>query len=73
VDGIPEVVDDGRTGLLVPPDDPAALADAIVRLLRDNTLAQACAEAGRQRVETLFSAAQMALHYNRLYAQLLDR
>jgi glycosyltransferase involved in cell wall biosynthesis len=35
VDGIPEALDDGRAGILVPPSDPLALAAALIRLLRD--------------------------------------
>jgi glycosyltransferase involved in cell wall biosynthesis len=44
--GVEELVDDGRTGILVPPADPGALADAIVRILLDPPLARALGEAG---------------------------
>ncbi len=37
VGSIPEIVDDGVTGLIVPPRDPAALAEAIIRLLKDGS------------------------------------
>lgn len=40
VGAIPDHVDDGRTGLIVPPDDPAALADALLRVLREPDLAE---------------------------------
>ncbi len=53
--GIPDAVRDGETGFLVPPEDPAALADAITRLLADRDLAQRIGAAGRRAVET---------HYN---------
>ena len=46
--GIPDIVEDGRTGLLVPLDDPQALADATLRLLREPELAIRLAEAGRE-------------------------
>ena len=72
VDGIPEVVSDGHTGTLVPPDDPAALGEAIVALLTDAPKAQRFADAGRRRVETLFNADRMAREYNELYLRLLD-
>jgi glycosyltransferase involved in cell wall biosynthesis len=49
VGGTPELVVDGETGLLVPPGDPAALADAVERLLTDRQLADAFGRAGRAR------------------------
>jgi glycosyltransferase involved in cell wall biosynthesis len=55
LEGMPELVVDGETGLLVPPRDPAALAAAFLRLLGDATAAQAMARAGRKRVEAQFS------------------
>ncbi len=56
--GIPEVVEDGQTGLLSPPGDPAALAENIVRLLSDPDLAAALAARGRVCVEE-FSVGRM--------------
>ena len=47
---VPEIIDDGRTGRIVPPDDPARLADVLVELLEDPVLAAAMGEAGRARV-----------------------
>ena len=52
VGGIPEVVRDGVEGFLVPPGDPAALADRIVALLRDDGLRARMGEAARQRART---------------------
>jgi len=71
VGGIPEVVVDGETGLLVPPDDPSALAAAVLRLLRDPDLALRMGEAGRRRVEALFSARKMAEETAALYEELM--
>jgi len=53
--GVPDAVQDGETGFLVPPEDPAALADAICRLLGDATLATRLGENGRRAVETHFN------------------
>lgn len=53
--GIPEVVEDGRTGLLVPPGDPERLAAALRALLDDPARARALGVAGRRRVEARFT------------------
>ncbi|MBI5444686.1 MAG: glycosyltransferase family 4 protein [Deltaproteobacteria bacterium] len=55
VGGLAEVVDDGVTGLLVPPDDPAALARALEMLVTDPARAAAMGRAGRDRALRLFS------------------
>jgi glycosyltransferase involved in cell wall biosynthesis len=57
--GIPEVVDDGITGSLVPPRDHAAMAQAIVRLLRDDQLRNGMGEAGLARVNERFTVERM--------------
>lgn len=54
VTGIPELVEHGRTGIVVPQHDPSALADAVARLLEDRTTASAFAAAARARVERDF-------------------
>jgi glycosyltransferase involved in cell wall biosynthesis len=51
IGGIPDLVEDGESGLLVPPEDPAALADALVRVLSDRELAERLGAAGRVAVE----------------------
>ena len=53
--GIPDAVRDGETGFLVPPEDPAALAGAISRLLADTELARRVGAAGRRAVETYYN------------------
>jgi len=70
VGGTPEVVVDGETGLLVPPRNPAALADAIRRLLDDPDLAKRLGEAGRRRVEKLFSLESMTRRVLELYDEV---
>jgi glycosyltransferase involved in cell wall biosynthesis len=71
VGGTPEVVVDGVTGFLVPPRDPQALADAILRLLRDPDLRRRMGEAGRAHVTEHFSVEQMVHKRERLYEELL--
>jgi glycosyltransferase involved in cell wall biosynthesis len=57
--GIPEVVEDGVTGLLVPPQHAAPMAEAILTLLGDPALARRMGEAGLARVRTHFTAERM--------------
>lgn len=57
--GIPEAVVDGETGLLVPPKDEAALADALIAVLRDADRRDALGRAGRERVNYEFSVEQL--------------
>ncbi|HEU5416282.1 MAG TPA: glycogen synthase [Streptosporangiaceae bacterium] len=73
VGGIPEVVDDGRTGLLVPPDDPAALAGALNELVTDPARAAAMGAAGRRRAIAEFAWATIAAQTAGLYARLATR
>jgi len=53
--GIPDAVRDGETGILVPPEDPAALADAVCRVLTDRALATRLGQNGRRAVESHFN------------------
>jgi starch synthase len=71
VGGILEVVEDGRTGLLVPPGRPDELAAAIRRVLDDRGLARALGQAGRRRVEEHFSWASVAERTERVYADAI--
>jgi glycosyltransferase involved in cell wall biosynthesis len=71
--GIPESVVDGETGLLVPTHDGAALADAIVGLLRDDALRRRMGEAGRARVEKKFSVERMVEETAAAYARVVSR
>jgi glycosyltransferase involved in cell wall biosynthesis len=71
VGGNPEVILDGETGLLVPSQDPAALADALLRLFRDPALGRRLGEAARQRVETHFDVRRMVADYEQLYLGLV--
>jgi glycosyltransferase involved in cell wall biosynthesis len=70
VGGTPEVVADGETGLLVPPRDPRALADAIGRLLADAELRRRMGEAGRRRVAERFSAEAMTRRVLAVYDEV---
>lgn len=71
IHGIPDVVLHGRTGLLVPPRDPAALADAIGRLAGDPALRRMMGEAGRAYVEREYRWQDNAALMERLYAEAI--
>jgi starch synthase len=70
VGGIPEVVADGETGLLVPPDDPEVLAGALNALLRDPDLAAEMGRRGRARAAAEFDWAAIAAQTAALYRDL---
>ena len=71
--GIPEVVDEGRTGLLVEPRDSHQLADAIVRLVNDEALRRRMADAGSARVRERFTVERMVADTADVYARLAAR
>src|SRR4029453_5839698 len=66
-----EAVRDGETGLLVPPENPAALAAAIRRLLAEAELRQRLGEQGRRLGLNRFTADHMTRRFESLYAELL--
>jgi len=73
VGGIPDLVQDGVTGLLFPPGDVAALTEQLGRLLNDPDLRRRMGEAGRRQVDERFSAQAMVARIHEVYAQELGR
>jgi L-malate glycosyltransferase len=71
--GIPEIVEDGVNGLLVPPRDAKAMADAIVRALRDGSLRQRFGAAGLARVKARFTVERMVEQTAAVYARVGGR
>ena len=71
VHGIPDVVEDGVTGILVPPKDVAALSQAILRLLRDPEERRRMGRAGREMVATRYSWADNVRQMEALYNSLI--
>jgi glycosyltransferase involved in cell wall biosynthesis len=71
--GIGAVVDDGRSGMIVPERDPAALADSISRLAADPSARARLGEAGRQAVATRFGWARAAERFEAAYDRALAR
>lgn len=71
--GIPEVVENGVTGILVPPGDGKSLAGAIVTLLRDEPLRRRLGEAGLARVRERFTVERMVTGTLRVYEEAVER
>lgn len=68
---VPEIIEDGVNGLLTPPGDVEALAQAMARVLEEPAAARAWAEAGRQTVLARFTLEQHVGAMQRIYAQIL--
>lgn len=71
VGGVPELVKDGETGILVPPGDPQALVQAILPLVKDPMLRERMGKEGQRRAIERFDITQTAREYEELYIGLL--
>jgi glycosyltransferase involved in cell wall biosynthesis len=71
VGGTPEVIDDSVSGYLVPPGDPAVLAERILHVLGRETERRAMGRRGRERVLRDFTFATQGLHYRRLFQEVM--
>lgn len=72
VGGLSEIVVDGETGILVPPEDPGALASAIESLLSNPELAREMGARGRRRVEELYRWDKIARYMRHVYGRVLE-
>ena len=73
VGGIPEVIEEGDGGLLVNSRNPRQLADAIMKLGRDQSLRKKMGEAGLEKVQKQYSRETICTQYEKLYTKLLAR
>ena len=73
VGGVPEVIQHGQTGLLVPPRDPIALAHQVAELLREPAKGKTMGKAGRQVIAHHYSVDSMLTKTEELYAALLEK
>ena len=71
IDGITEQITDGVNGILVPPKDPSALANAVMRVLNDKEFARTMGLAARKKVEQEFSVEKMITETEKVYLSLL--
>jgi glycosyltransferase involved in cell wall biosynthesis len=70
--GVPEIIEDGKNGVLVPMGDASALADAVLELLRDPVRAQKIGAAGYERVRDYFSIERVARDVETVYDAMLE-
>jgi glycosyltransferase involved in cell wall biosynthesis len=73
VGGLPEIIDDGVDGILVPPGDSRGLQDAVAAVLTTPELRQRLTGAGRKKAEAHFSSRDMVRRYDEVYAELVER
>jgi glycosyltransferase involved in cell wall biosynthesis len=73
VGGNAELIEDGVTGLLVPPEDSAALSAGLLKLLRDPGLARQMAQSGHEFTIRNFSFERLVREVDALYTELLQR
>ena len=67
IGGIPEVVENGNTGILVPPKNPEALAGAVIELLNNPGKAEEMGRQGRLRIKDTFTTERMIVEIENLY------
>jgi glycosyltransferase involved in cell wall biosynthesis len=72
VDGTPEVVEDGVSGLLVPPARPDLAAERLLQMLGDNALRERCVLGASRRLNDAFDIKRMVRDLDRLYLRLLE-
>jgi glycosyltransferase involved in cell wall biosynthesis len=71
IDGITEQISDGVDGILVPPKDPSALTEAVIKVLNDQELARSMGMSARKKVEREFSIEKMVAETEEVYMSVL--
>jgi len=72
VGDVPKVINNGKTGILVPPMNPESLSDAIIQILFNKKLASEIAQKGFERVRDHFSSKRMGEKYLSIYKELIE-
>jgi glycosyltransferase involved in cell wall biosynthesis len=73
VGGLPEVIEEGRTGVLFPPGDEEQLTRSLLEIVRNRDLARRLGEAAKVRVESLYGIGRMAKEYHDSYVEILTQ
>lgn len=71
--GVPEIVEDGKTGILVPPKNPEAMSSAVIDLLKKSEKMEEMGKKGRKRVERLFSIEKHLSGMEEIYKEVMPR
>lgn len=71
VGGTPDIIEDGNTGLLIPPEDPSSLASAIIQLLKNKSLSKSLGQQAKLVAEKEFNVNSMVEKYSALYNEVL--
>ena len=72
VGGLPELIQDGKNGILIPPSDPSAIVDSIISIRENKNLAQNLGTEGRKVVEEYFSIKIMVDKLQELYLKTME-
>ncbi len=73
VGGVPEMIEDGISGVLVPPKDSEALAEGVIKVYKNSVFASEISKNARSRFEKYFTADVMACQYEKVYEELLEK
>ena len=73
VGGVPEAIEDGVSGILIPPKNPEALAGAIIKIYKNPEIVSEMVKNARSRFEKYFTAETTAHQYEKVYEELLGR
>jgi glycosyltransferase involved in cell wall biosynthesis len=71
VGGIPDLVDDGINGILIPPNDSRALAQNLIKLLNDESMRRKLGAAAKEKVSVRYDVNTMVEQISRVYADLI--
>jgi glycosyltransferase involved in cell wall biosynthesis len=71
--GLPEIIEDGKVGHIVPINNKEKLANALIQILEDESLQKKMGQAARKRAEEIFSWKSIATQYLRLYKEIIER
>lgn len=73
VGGVPEIIENGISGILVPPQNPKILAEAIIKIYKNPNLAKSMAQKAKEKFEKCFTLDKMGKEYENIYKELISK